>query len=57
MFTEKGLRAYELSTKRESLRKIMEHLSKRGRRQLRLILQKLLDKALDEVGKQMARHQ
>ena len=57
MFTEKGEQAFELSTKGESLRKIMGHLSKRERRQLRLILQKLLDKALDEVGKQMARHQ
>jgi DNA-binding MarR family transcriptional regulator len=51
MFTDKGLRAYELSTRRESIHKVMSDLSEQERRQLRSILGKLLEKALGEIGK------
>jgi len=51
MFTDKGLQAHELSTKRKSIHKLMSHLAKRERRQLMSILEKLLDEALEETGK------
>ena len=44
--TEKGRRAYSQSEKRESIREIMSCLSKEERRQLRSLLEKLREKAL-----------
>lgn len=48
--TEKGRQTYELSSRRESIHKVMSCLSKRELRQLRKILEKLRDRALDELG-------
>jgi len=48
--TEKGEEIYQNSTKRESIHKIMSCLSKKEREQVWPILQKLRDKALQELG-------
>jgi len=46
--TEKGQRAYEQSTKREVIHRIMSSLSEEERQQLSSCLQKLRSKALAE---------
>ena len=48
--TEEGKRVYEVAGKRESLHSIMSCLTKPEQRWLRRILEKLQDKAFDELG-------
>jgi len=48
--TEKGKQAYKISSRRESMHKIMSCLSARELRQLRKILEKLRDNAFSELG-------
>ena len=50
VLTEKGRKAYYQSTKRESINKIVSSLSKEERQQLRKLLEKLRDKAFEELG-------
>jgi DNA-binding MarR family transcriptional regulator len=47
--TEKGQQAYDKSTRRKSIRKIMSSLSEEERRQLRSCLEKLQNKAFKEL--------
>jgi DNA-binding MarR family transcriptional regulator len=47
--TEKGRQAYEQSTKRKSIHKVISSLSQQERQQLRLYLEKLRNKALGEL--------
>jgi len=47
--TEKGRQAYEQSTKRKSIRKVMSSLSKGERQQLGSYLERLRNKALGEL--------
>ena len=53
--TEKGREAYNQSTKRESIHKIMSSLSEEKRQQLRSCLQQLWDRALKELGVEKTR--
>ena len=48
--TEKGQQAYQQSTKRESIHKVMSCLSKEERQQLKASLDTLWKKALEELG-------
>lgn len=48
--TEKGEDAYRQSSKRESIHRIMSGLSKEERQQVRASLEKLWNKALEELG-------
>ena len=48
--TEKGLQAYHRSTGREPIHRIMSCLSEKERQQLRSLLEKILDKALEQLG-------
>lgn len=50
MLTEKGLEVYNQSIKRESIHKIISVLSEEERQQLKSCLQKILVKALKELG-------
>ncbi len=50
VMTEKGKEAYLQSTKRESIHRILSVLSKEERKQLRLSLEKVMDRALKELG-------
>ena len=50
LLTEKGREANNHSTKRESIHKIMSCLCEQERQQLQLLLQKLRDRALEELG-------
>jgi len=47
--TEKGQQAYDKSTRRKSIRKIMSSLSEEERQQLRSCLEKLRNKAFKEL--------
>lgn len=51
VLTEEG-RAYYLSTKQESINRIMSVLSEKERKQLWLCLKKIREKALEEIGMQ-----
>jgi len=48
--TEKGKKAYQQTIKRDSIHKVMSCLSPEERRQLRANLEKLWNKALEELG-------
>lgn len=48
--TEKGQQAYKYAAELTSIHRIMSMLSKDDRRQLRLLLEKLCDKASEELG-------
>lgn len=48
--TEKGLKAYEQSTKRGPIHRIMNVLTPEERKNLRIYLEKLMDKARKEIG-------
>lgn len=48
--TEEGKQVYEMAGKRESIHRIMSCLTKPEQRWLRRILEKLQDKAFDELG-------
>ena len=50
--TDKGRQAYQQSTKRKSIYKVMSSLSQEERRQLMTSLEKLARKALKELGMQ-----
>jgi len=50
VMTEKGRQAYNQSTQRKSIQRIMSSLSKEERRQLKSYLQTLKDKALKELA-------
>jgi len=50
VMTEKGRQAYNQSTQRNSIQRIMSSLSKEERRQLKSYLQTLKDKALKELA-------
>lgn len=50
---EKGIGAYNQSSRRESLHRIMSYLSDEERRQLNAILNALRDRALREAGKEL----
>ena len=51
---EKGIGAYNQSSRRESLHRIMSYLSDEERRQLNAILSTLRDRALREAGKELS---
>ncbi len=48
--TDKGHKAYKQSTKRESIHRVMSCLSEEDRQQIRVPLEKLCRKALEELG-------
>jgi len=50
VITEEGQKAYQQSTKRESIHRIMSSLSEEDRQQLRSYLEVLQNKALEELG-------
>ncbi len=50
VLTEKGRKAYKQSTKRESIHRVMSCLSEEDHQQLRVPLEKLCRKALEELG-------
>jgi len=50
VITEEGQQAYQQSTKRESIHRIMSSLSEEDRQQLRSYLEVLQNKALEELG-------
>jgi len=49
VITEKGQQAYNQSTRRKSIQRIMSALSDEERQQLKSFLQTLKDRALDEL--------
>ncbi len=48
--TEKGLRAYEQTVKRESIHKLMSSLSRKEQQRLTSLLEKLRSKAMEKLG-------
>lgn len=50
VITDRGRQAYQQSTYRDSVHKILSHISTEKREQLRSLLETLLDKVVEEMG-------